>query len=219
MTTSGLLPATQAPLHLGDASPIAEGSSRWVYEHPENPGQLVKVLKYHWAGSSAEALLHPARVIKSRFKFARFMREVHHFVALTEQAQDPMVDHLPTFNGLVQTDRGYGMIVERLSDKNGQLAPTLKKLIRTGRFQPDYAEPLELFIEHMLSSPVVIGDLNLKNLVLTRRDDQRVFALIDGMGDSTLIPVLAMSRALNNRRKRFFAERLRSKLQQALAAT
>lgn len=212
--------AVVGSVQLRDQEPIAQGSSRLVFEHPDDPSQLVKVLKLYWpvAASPADLLQSPGKLLKRRYKFARFMREVRQFVDARQRDDDPINLHLPEFNGLIRTDMGYGMAVQGLRAENGELAPTLKQLIKQDQFTPDLVDPLEAFLDHVQSSPVVVGDMNIKNLVLTGADgDQPTrFALIDGMGDSTLIPVLAMSRRLNERRKRYFAERIRNRYEQAL---
>lgn len=63
-------------LALSSRTPLAEGASRWVYPHPNYSGRLIKVLKHWWLNRHATVWRQPGKVLKSRFKFVRFMREV-----------------------------------------------------------------------------------------------------------------------------------------------
>lgn len=181
---------------------LAQGGSRFIYQHPERTDEIIKVLKmprsrsgYRWQRWYHER--------KYQFKMQRFLREVREYIAVAARPDDPMQGHVPAFTEVVMADWGFGMATQKLCGADDRLAPTLSSLLNTQQFTPAHAEALRQFAHHLLASPVVVGDLNGKNLVFVAEDAQRWRCyLIDGMGDSTFFPVQQWCALLNLGQKR-----------------
>jgi hypothetical protein len=87
-------------------------------------------------------------------------------------------------------------------DRDGILAPTLRKLLEAGRFDDKARRHLDEFFDWLLRSVVIIGDLNAGNLVYgydPANGDH--FVVIDGIGDKNIIPLSSMSLRLNRMSK------------------
>src|SRR5262245_54956982 len=115
-------------IKLADRVPVASGSTRDVYLHPDDGSLLIKVV--------------PAGVIEKRscpgrpwYKtprryrhFMTYLREVREQIALRAQSKT----HPPSMQkifGFAETDLGFGLVVEAAKDRQGKLAPTLERLI------------------------------------------------------------------------------------------
>jgi hypothetical protein len=197
---------------LKDTQPLANGASRLVYRHPQDPGLLIKVMKPSWL---ARRFGKKHRWYKPRRRRYRHLlghlREVREHLALHAEGQD----HPPFLQkivGFAETDLGLGLVIEAVRDRDGGLAPTLAKLIDAGKFTPEHAAALDAFCESVANTSAIFTDLTARNVVYgsTERAGER-FVFIDGLGFKTLIPLQRMSGAINrwsNRRavKKFRAD-------------
>ncbi len=119
-----------------------------------------------------------------------FTRELREYAASRFEPGDPLITHLPTLFGIVDTDMGPGLIVGAALGRDGNLGATLLELAREGRVTREHLALLEELFRHFMSSGLVIGDLTARNLVLEQLPDgTERFVLVDGLGDKTLLPV------------------------------
>lgn len=190
------------PLPIGSLKPIAAGKFRLVYEHPDDRGLLIKVIRpemidKRW-GSGTPWYKRQRRM----GPYALFMREINEFLASC--AQDGSA---PSFaqkiTGLIETDLGLGLVVEAARDAGGNLAPTMKRLLTEGKFDDEAHAALGNFIEQLIRSNIVVADMHCGNLVYAHNEEEgHHFVLIDGIGATTLIPVKVWSRRANLASKR-----------------
>jgi hypothetical protein len=195
-------------IKLGGRVPVASGSTRDVYVHPDDDSLLIKVV--------------PAGVIEKRYvrgrpwyktprryrHFMTYLREVREQIALRAQSQSHPAS-VQRIVGFAETDLGFGLVVEAAKDRQGRLAPTLERLIAEGRFDAAARAALKACLDELMQLPIVLADLHFGNLVYAwseRHGDH--FVLIDGIGCKTLIPFNRLSPLLNRYSKRRRIERL-----------
>lgn len=202
---------------LKNLKPIAQGSSRWVFQHPENPDLLIKVLKHRLPDQQVYGLKKRLKALKGKHKLTRHLREIEQFLAVKSRPSDRFIQHLPEMPGFVSTDMGIGFLVEAIKGQDGKLAPTLKQLIKTSQLTIQRITLLELFFKRLLESDVVAGDAHAGNLVLgTNSNGEEFFALVDGLGDSTVIPTRALSWLINRYKKYQGIQKLRATYEKQL---
>ena len=204
-----------AILNLRDRTPLAQGGSRFVFEHPDDPDLLVKVIR--------------PEVIDDRFgkntkwykkrrrfgKYSSYIREIQEYLAVRETYgdDDPFLQRVV---GFARTDMGLGLVLEAVKWVDGSLAPSLRNLIHTRRFDSEAHAALEIFLGGLLRSPVIISDLNMGNIVYSYSEDRGYhFVLIDGIGNNGLIPFKAISKAINRRSKLGRFKRLRTRIERS----
>lgn len=205
-------------LQLSDRSPIASGTLRRVYAHPDAPDRLVKVIRpeiveKRWGKGSAW--------------YKRF-RRVGRFIAVQREVEEYLACHhrlgrrLPFVQqvfGFEETDLGLGFVTEALRGREGGIAPSLGALIRAGRFDARVKAAYEAFARDFEASDVVIGDFSAENIVLAwDAEHGERFVLVDGLGSSTLIPLKAWCAAANRWSKRRQLARVRAGLPASLGA-
>ena len=199
--------SASAPLiQLAHLDALTSGGSRLVYPHPERPGHLIKVIK------------RDAGRLKARFQVTRQLRELREYIRILGRPDDALLRHLPEIDGLVATDLGFGLSVAAVRGADGGLAPTLSRLLAEARLGPHHRDLLALFFDRLQASSAVTGDLSRNNLVLGRDSaGSDYFALVDGLGDNTLIPMYALVPGRNRYKKRLAARDFLADLDARLA--
>jgi hypothetical protein len=196
------------PLSLCHKKPLARGTHRALYRLEEAPHLLVKVLDSSAAPAPTTTMrrwkrkLHQALPALSR----RFLFREYRAYLKAKLQQELRKDELPVAEqrGLVLTDMGIGMLVELIGDSKGNPGPTLWHLYKDGRLE-SFLVDLNDFARRMFAWGIRANDINVSNIVLGQRNGQRQFVLVDGLGDSHLIPMRSWFKVLNERslHKRF----------------
>jgi len=136
-----------------------------------------------------------------------FRREISEHLALAVRHPQG-VPVLQTPAGVVETDMGLGVMVEKLAGQDGGLAPSLSELVERHGLTPHTRSKLRQFLAELLHYGVVIGKLHGFNLVLAVREGQEErFVMIDGYGEKSFVPIHAWWPRINaaHTRRRVFA--------------
>jgi len=198
-------------LELRGARTLAMGRTRWVYPHPDHEDRLIKIIRPQ-IGEEKETRWFDGRKFRRRFgRYVSFSREINELLsAWARNRRCPPA--LQKIHGLVETDLGLGLVVEKLVDGNGHLAPTLDNLIAERGLDGELRRDIAALEAELDSSHIVLGELHPGNIVRANDPMTGVFrlVLVDSFGEKLLIPVLSMSRSLNRRRnRRLFTELIR----------
>lgn len=204
-------------IELKEASPLAQGHSRLVFQHPQHKDWLIKVIR--------------PDVIEKRFgsgtawykrkrrygRYLSYMREIQEYVAAWAKRGEEL-HFVQKIIGFETTDLGLGLVIEAARDDNGELAPNLGMLISSGRYDDKVKADLQEFLNQLLAADVIISDLNVGNLVYAHNQAfGRHFVLIDGLGNNNIWPLKALSRRVNRWSKRGRFARLYRKIDFLLA--
>ncbi|NSX53568.1 YrbL family protein [Parasulfitobacter algicola] len=193
------------PLILNDKQPLARGSKRAIYTIDDMPNVMVKVLL---RGADHLDAKGAKRIVRQLFPstYYRFLFREYDCYLRAKLQQDKATGEMPIseLRGLVQTDLGLGMLVERIGLKDQPTGPRLRDLAKQGSLQ-DYIPLLDDFAQRMFSWRIRANDINSSNIVFGHRNGHDQFVLIDGFGDSHLIPLRKWSDTINERslNKRF----------------
>jgi hypothetical protein len=185
-------------LVLSDLVPIAKGSIRDVYRHPDNPGLLIKVIRKSTQDEKFGSGRRWYKASKRRYRhLISYLREIREHIAVNaSDAGHP--DYLQNIVGFAETDLGLGLVVEAIFAPDGSYAPTLSKLIAEGQMTPEIQEAFERFCRAVTETEVIIADLHVHNVVYGSPDgDDPRFILIDGVGHKTLVPLELVSQRIN----------------------
>jgi len=209
-------PPSGGVLDLAGQAPVAAGQLQQVYAWPGRDDLLVKVVRpgfaeQHWTGLSGW--------FKRRRRLGVLTnagRTIAEHLALRVAGPFP-TRHVQEFLGFVETSEGPGVVVRALRGADGKLAPTLRTLVTEKRFTPAAAAALDEFCAWLVTSPIIVGDLHLSNLVLAEdaAGDPRV-VIIDGMGEKNALPLNSWFPALNRANSRARIQRLRRQLMRRL---
>lgn len=198
------------PLNLNDETPVAVGGDRHIFQHPHAPALLVKVMDMQ-----ARAVYLETRPFKRWYKqFQResayrvYLNEITEYVTTTTRPSGVWQVPMARILGLAQTTLGLGLLVEKITDEAGNIAPTVADLARQGKMDEALSARLDEFIEDLADAHVVLHDLSPSNIACgLNADGKSGLFLIDGFGVLPLVPLYAWSKRLNRKRiRRKYAE-------------
>jgi hypothetical protein len=207
-----------SPLVLKHLQPLAKGNVRLVFEHPETPDLLVKVMRPDLVAARYGEGAAWFRRRRRHGSYVLFLREIREYVAGYASAGHAL-SFAQKVCGLVETDLGLGLVTEAARGADGKLAPTVAKLIQVGDFDEAAEAALERFLNGLLESDLVVSDLHERNIVYAcGPDGARTFVMIDGLGCSNLLPFKGWFRSVNRRSKEKRVARLRRRIALRVAA-
>ncbi len=192
------------PFEVLDLKPLAiaaAGSERDVYLHPTDNSLLIKIING----------VRSSQFRRKRAWYKRFHRDDAHRVFIAETVEYIATTARQGANmgnvlmarifGLVLTSKGLGLVVERIVDAHGNLAPTLKEVVAQQGFPPELRYRVHEFIMALIDAHVIFNDVSASNIVLGfNASGQEGLYLVDGYGSKQLLPVYSWSKALNARR-------------------
>jgi len=191
------------PLNLNDETPVAIGGDRHIFQHPHAPSLLVKVMDMQ-----ARAVYLEARPFKRWYKqyqresaYRVYLNEFTEYVTTTTRPSGVWQVPMARIVGVAQTTLGLGLLVEKITDGQGNIAPTVADLARQGKMDADLSAQLDEFVEDLADAHVVLHDLSASNIACGQNADGKAgLFLIDGFGVLPLVPVYAWSKRLNRKR-------------------
>jgi hypothetical protein len=189
---------------LAGKTPLAKGGSRRIYQHPYFENLLIKVI-------SMKTLEHYERrstwykgLRRSR-GYHYVFREIDEYLALRLRKKHEL-PFLQRFNGIIDTDLGLGVVVEKIKERNGKLAPSVTSLVREKGFSPELRKKLLRLRDDVIKHHVIFTDVSGNNIVVARgKRGQDRLVIIDGLGDRLWLPVNVLSPRINrlNRTRHF----------------
>jgi hypothetical protein len=199
-------------ISLKECSPLASGKTQAVYQHPMDPNRLIKVRNLDKLQKKYDSKLGGLIGYTRRHGlYTTWQREMeHYFSVCLRLGRRPRF--LQDYQGIVDTDLGLGMVVGRLTDRSGSLAPTLEQVVlRTGltaQIRADVEELRRQVNELRIST----NDVSVKNIVYAWDEFHKDhLVMIEGLGVNTFIPVARYSNFFNVRsNNRHFARTVES---------
>ena len=192
-------------LRLKHTKPLISGANRRVFQHPDNEGWLVKVIRedvvenFRNGGPTKRKKGRSYNYPRRHGIYTSFFREIDEYLAIKARFDEPILCIQPIF-GIVETDLGLGLVVEKLRGRDGNLAPTLLMLVRTFGFTHELRTKFNEYIDMIISRDIVTSDFHPNNIVYASDEMHgERFVLVDGLGEKALIPVNKYSRLINRR--------------------
>lgn len=154
-------------IHLS-SEPIGQGRERTCYLHPEDDSRIIKISS---DGESKQS-----------------KREIDFYNRLQKRPDFPYT-HVPRYHGLVETNRGPGIVVDLIRDYDGNISRSMHDYLCDGiplrEFDEEMHQLKRFFLEHRI---VFNHDLVPGNLLRQRlsNKDGRLVA-IDGLGDVVIV--------------------------------
>jgi len=200
-------------IELSTRTPIAIGQLRKIYQHPDAPDLLIKVIRpeaivARWGGARRWY-----KRIPRALHYTGYVRELKEYIAIQARTRDgnPPIARMV---GIVHTDLGLGLVSEKVRDDSGAPGPTLAKLYEHNRgFTPGIEQALAVFLRDLQACNVIVGDLHAWNLVYgsDSRGGPRL-VLVDGFGEKNIVPANSISRAFNRWNNGRLYRRMRQQL-------
>lgn len=167
---------------------LALGTTKLVYAHPSQSRHLIKVIRPDLIDAQGRSRVPGTRKwLPVCQRYADFAVEIREFLIVRSQSDEP-IPCLQSVIGFAETDLGLGLVVEKLCDPEGELAPTVASLVMAHGVTEELLALWKVYFETMLRFNVVSQDWHLSNLVCATDESQRRrIVLIDGLGDRSLL--------------------------------
>ena len=203
-------------LQLKDTQPIGVGGHRNCYIHPERPELCVKVLHEPWRQINRR-LNDPLRHVRPRRHYDENRSEYLELRKLQRKLGSAMTEHFPQVHGLVRTDIGEGLVVDRILDPDGETSLTLKNHIWLYGLDDMCLRGLENFWSFLIRHRVMVRDPKPHNLVVQKTGDGQLrVIMIDGFGSSDLFPFRSWFGSLAEKKIAARRERMQRKIDREL---
>ncbi|WP_251863594.1 YrbL family protein [Achromobacter sp. Marseille-Q4962] len=188
-------------IDLAQAHRVAAGSERDVYEHPRNPALLIKVINHARAREPGRRQAWHKQFQREQ-AYRIFIAELSEYLATSAHSGMPQGNALLSrICGVVNTSAGLGLVVEKIVDERGELAPTLQQVVAAQGYGPQLRQQVHQFFLALADAHVIFNDVSARNIVVGRNADGHAgLFLVDGYGPKQFLPVYAWSKALNRRR-------------------
>lgn len=176
---------------LTESTPIGEGTSQLVFQHPDLQNVVVKVLKTN----------RPQRTfLKYRnWRYGALKtwhQEVEEYIALLSRVGH-YCDRIPRFHGFCETSSGIGVMTEKIYGFDGRLAPSLTQVLQSHELTFEKAQAIRIDVIDLFVTlrglRINFCDIHCDNLVLGRRGECEKLVVIDGLGSYTLFPIKQFS--------------------------
>ncbi len=188
-------------LDLSASTPVAQGSERRVYLHPYNQHFLLKVLyRTNAKGLKKNEKWHGRFTRGGVYRgFFTEFSECVTVAARINSKNKPLP--IARIAGVTSTSLGMGLMVEKIVDENGAMAPNLKQVVAAHGFTAELRKMLDVFFVALADAHVVYNDVGLSNIACGRNaSGTKGLYLVDGFGSRQLVPVYTWSKSLNRRR-------------------
>lgn len=147
---------------------IAKGTERMCFIHPDNPKLCIKVSDVG---------------IKKQHK-----QELTYLNFLLKKGKLPC-DILPKFYGALKTDKGEGLVFERIYNEDETKIESLKTFISKYPQHHQIETELDYLKSSLLKYKIIVRDLNMNNVLVKVSAGNIKLILIDGFGNSDFIPL------------------------------
>jgi hypothetical protein len=193
---------------LKDAKPIASGALNFVYEHPSEPDRLIKILRREKVLARWLRKSRGLPIPREFGVYRTWAREIDEYSALRCRSPNGEApEFVQRHYGVIDTDLGLGLLVGKVVDHDGQLAPQLARVVAQSGFTEELRRKLHDLQRRIEDLNLVTTDITAGNIVLGwSKDHGDHLVVIEGFGRNTLIPVKSMFPYLNRRSiRRHFA--------------
>ena len=175
-------------LRLRHTRPLFVGGTRYCFQHPEHRNRCVKVLRPDRTGEARKLLRRDFK----RFLPARFLddqrKEIKAYGELMPQASEALWRHVPRYHGTVATDMGIGIVTQLMRNSDGSWPRNLEQLLPEG-MDPALEAGIEEFVKAVRELRILSRNLLPHNIIAVREGDRYRVMLVDGIGNSELLPV------------------------------
>ena len=204
-------------MHLVQTEPFARGGNRVCYVHPDNTDICIKVprpdvsLAQKRRRKGLKGRIKPASAFDDNSQDARTLTHLHRSIGPS------LASVVPRFLGWIDTDVGAGIMVDLIRDAGGAIATPLKQYIWEQGMTPALHCALEQFERYWIDHAVPSRDLLLHNVVVATVPGPCVrLVVIDGLGNSDLLPFARMVPALARRKSTRKVANLRVRIEKLL---
>lgn len=204
-------------MKLRHSRPLFVGGTRYCFQHPEHRNRCVKVLRPDRTGAARKLLRQDFK----RYLPERYLddqrKEIKAYLELMPQASEALWRHIPRYHGTVDTDMGIGIVTQLMRNSDGSWPKNLRDLLPEGMTDA-LAAGIEEFEQAVCDLRILSRNLLPHNIIAVDEDGRYRVMLVDGIGNSELIPMSTYSHFFADRKTARKIQRFRSRCAELLPA-
>jgi hypothetical protein len=188
-------------IHLGECIPFGVGGRRVCYVHPGDASKCIKILRQD-SGKTVR-LDHKGGWIPNAWRrsYDNNAHEKQKLLEIYRAIGPSMAQHLPICHGQVDTDLGKGLVLDLIRDQDGGISRSLREWITLGIDLVPLKPFFQIFGNFLVENSILTRQILDHNLALQRTSASTWnFFLIDGIGDSSWLPLARWIPALGRAR-------------------
>ncbi|RLU01361.1 YrbL family protein [Ketobacter sp.] len=177
-------------LPLSTCQPFAKGGNRLCFVHPEDPARCIKVRRPDFTLEDLRRAKGFPKNLRPLASFDDNQEEHRVMQALHRRYGEVLYQHVSHCYGFVDTDLGPGLVSELVRNDNGRIAYSLKQQLAETGLSDDLNTAIDTFCAFWEWHCIPSRQLLTHNVVVQCDANDRAsrLVMIDGLGDSTLIP-------------------------------
>ena len=202
-------------IYIASLNMVGKGFSKEVYSYPEDDKKVIKIMNPSLVSEDGGFSNHG--FLKRKMYqgiYRQFRREVIQYFQLSKNnyKKNLFVFPVETVYGFVATDKGLGLVVEKITGPSGR-GETISDLCNSSQFFEKHAKALKQFFDDCCEMHSVFNEVNPGGIMYTeKRNGFPEFVLVDGMGEKLFIPIRAMSKKINANYVRKVEQRIKKEL-------
>lgn len=177
---------------LKDQKILFRGGNRLCFIHPDDNNKILKVVTPE---KKPEARRKTAPLYKKFRPLSAFdinLKELNAYKDLSKKGDD-IWRHFPKCFGMVETDLGDALCQELVREDDGSIPKALKFYLNNNDFRDEIKKAVDEFCSFLLENMIIVRDMHIDNLILRKHNDGPLVYMIDGIGNSDLIPIADIS--------------------------
>ncbi|MAR90275.1 MAG: hypothetical protein CML06_05250 [Pseudomonadales bacterium] len=206
-------------VRLKDQKPFAQGGNRLCFVQPTQPDRCIKVRRPDFSLEALRASKGFPKNLRPLASFDDNLEERRVMGQLDRRLGADIYAHVSHCYGMVDTDLGPGLVSELIRDSAGPIALSLKQMLWERGLTDDLQQALDDFCSFWERSCIPSRQLLPHNIVAPRDQQGNVqrLVVIDGLGESTLLPLHWLPTRWQQRRCRNKTGQLRARVDRFLA--
>ena len=100
---------------------------------------------------------------------------------------------------IVETNLGPGLVCDLVTNENGQISLSLTEYVRKSGMEATRVQ-FDLLFELLTQHHILFRDANANNIMVQVQEGKEQLVIIDGLGESNIIPYASASKWLNARK-------------------
>lgn len=207
------------PLELQNLQPFAQGGNRLCFIHPDHPDRCIKVRRPDFSLADKRKRKGFPKNLRPLSRFDDNLIEYKVMEKIDKHFDKGVYRYISRCFGFEKTDLGEGLVSELIKDANGHISHTLKQYIWDNGLTEECQMALEQFIEGWVRLRIPSTDLLLHNIVVQLNSEDKIerLVVIDGLGESKLLPVFLTPESLIAKKFDRRIRKLKGKISQLLS--
>ena len=179
----------------------SKGNNRLLFLLDDFPGKCLKVSTIERMKKLRKESAHWYKKFRPYSCFSENLKDIRGYKVVDKKLANDVYNYIPNYYGIIKTNLGDGILVDYIEN-----AISIREYLKRNGLTNELKIELGKLFETLYKNNIQVRDLNLSNFIIKTDDDKKLtLKLIDGLGNSQLIPLAEWFDSIGKRqiKKRF----------------